>query len=117
MSACAVGAEKCNNCDDNGDGWVDNAMGSTQNFSYTEACNPNACSQGGRICINGTPSACTGCGGTASCTTACGVSASRACDAACGVASSCTTAESCNNCDDDTDGTVDEGLSCQPCSL
>lgn len=116
---CAVGAEKCNNCDDNGDGWVDNAVGSPQNASYTEACNPNACSQGGkRTCSNGTLSAtCTGCGGSAPCSTACGVATSRVCDGQCDVAATCSTAETCNNCDDDRDGTVDEALSCQPCGL
>lgn len=116
---CAVGPERCNNCDDNGDGWVDNAAGSSQNYSYTEACNPNSCSQGGkRTCTNGTLSAtCTGCGGTATCTTACGESASLTCDSQCGVSGACMTSETCNNCDDDKDGIVDEGLSCQPCSL
>lgn len=86
-SACNVGPELCNNCDDNADGYTDNAPDTSQHNSLTVTCASNAC----------------GLAGTQACTN--------------GVLSACTHSESCNNCDDDNDGVVDEGLSCQPCDL
>jgi hypothetical protein len=85
--ACNVGPETCNDCDDNADGYKDNAPGVPQNNSLTMTCGPNGCGQGGtQTCTNGVPAA-------------------------------CVYSEGCNNCDDDNDGVVDEGLSCQPCDL
>jgi hypothetical protein len=86
-SVCNVGPEACNNCDDNADGYKDNAPGIPQDNSLTMTCGPNACGQSGtQACTSGIPSA-------------------------------CAYSEGCNNCDDDNDGVVDEGLSCQPCDL
>lgn len=85
--ACNVGPERCNNCDDDADGYRDNAPGVPQDNSLILACGLNACGQAG----------------------------TQACSQ--GVLSACVHAEVCNNCDDDNDGVVDEGLSCQPCDL
>jgi hypothetical protein len=84
---CNVGPETCNGCDDNADGYKDNAPGIPQDNSLTMTCGPNVCGQAGM-------QACTS-----------------------GIPSACVYAEGCNNCDDDNDGVVDEGLSCQPCDL
>ena len=73
--------------DDNADGYKDNAPGTSQDNSLTMSCASNVC----------------GLAGTQVCTN--------------GVLSACAHSESCNNCDDDNDGVVDEGLSCQPCDL
>ncbi|MBZ4423157.1 hypothetical protein [Myxococcus sp. RHSTA-1-4] len=42
-----MGPEVCNNCDDNGDGSIDNGYNNFNHYSLTESCNPNACGQGG----------------------------------------------------------------------
>lgn len=122
--ACWVSdLEACNNCDDNGDGYVDNAPGSNGHYTLNRSCNrPTGaaqCSQSGsQVCVYGGWSACSGCGGTAPCTTACNVAGAIVCNASCELVSSvCTTAEACNDCDDDMDGVEDNGLSCQPCDL
>ncbi|MBN1207281.1 MAG: hypothetical protein JXB05_20520 [Myxococcaceae bacterium] len=84
---CNVGPETCNDCDDNADGYQDNAPGVPLHNSLTLTCGPNVCGQAGtQACTDGVPS-------------------------------TCVFAEGCNNCDDDSDGVVDEGLSCQPCDL
>jgi hypothetical protein len=76
--------ETCNATDDDCDGIVDDGYACVRN-SAGNACT-TAC---------GTP-------GTFTCTAACGVpTASTACAAA---------VETCNGCDDDRDGTIDEGL-------
>ena len=53
-------------------------------------------------------------GSTAACTTSCGTAGSRACNGSCTGYGGCVAAEVCNGCDDDSDGRVDEGLSCVP---
>lgn len=115
---CYSAVEVCNSCDENLDGILNNAPGQGAN-TLTRSCNPNACSQGGvETCTStGWSGVCTGCGGTASCTNSCGTSGSTTCNAACQVEPSCFTPEVCNNCDDNNNGVVDEGLSCQPCDL
>jgi hypothetical protein len=45
------------------------------------------------------------------CTTTCGTAGMQACDGACAL-SACVAAEVCNGCDDDGDGTPDDGLTC-----
>lgn len=51
-------------------------------------------------------------GSSIACTTSCGSSGTRACDETCQLAASCTAAELCNGCDDNSDGTADDGFSC-----
>lgn len=117
--ACWVSdIEICNNCDDNGDGYIDNIPGKTSN-TLAQSCNPSQCSQGGsQVCTNGVWGACGGCGGDAPCTTACNSTGRIACNASCApVSSVCVAAEVCNNCDDNGNSTVDEGLTCMPCGL
>ena len=47
------------------------------------------------------------------CTTTCGGAGARACDSACALGPCAGAAELCNDCDDDADGMVDEGLACR----
>jgi hypothetical protein len=121
-TGCKVAStESCNGCDDDGDGVVDNARGSTVPNTLTRPyANPNHCTQNGtQTCLAGAVwSAPSGCGGTGdSCTTACNVTVARTCDSACNVPSTCTSPEICNNCDDDGNGLIDDGLNCSPCNL
>lgn len=118
-STCtAAGAEVCNGCDDNLNGRRDEAPGSLQEFSLKTACNPNGCTTGGtRACVNGALSTCTGCSGTTACMNDCSVGGRVACTSTCEIDANATciaTAEVCGSCDDDGDGVVDEGLSCEP---
>jgi hypothetical protein len=115
--ACYVATEACNSCDENLDGALNNAPGQGPN-TLTRACNPNSCTQGGiETCTStGWSGSCNGCGGTASCTNFCGAGGTTSCTASCQL-SACYSPEACNNCDDNANGVVDEGLSCQPCEL
>lgn len=86
-----------------------------------QPCNPNSCTNGGmQSCqANGQWSECSGCSGTCSCQTQCsttgsGTSSGNSCSIP---VQSCTAAEQCNQCDDDLNGTIDDGISCQPCQL
>jgi hypothetical protein len=49
-------------------------------------------------------------GASMSCTTACGTAGTRTCRSDCSGFGACTAAEACNGCDDDADGTIDEGF-------
>ncbi len=113
-----MGAEVCNNCDDNADGYVDNAAWTAQHSTLTQSCNPSNCSVGGsQTCAWGAWGACGGCGGTATCAHGCGGTGAVSCGASCQPSGACVRAETCNDCDDDADGIEDDSLSCQPCEL
>lgn len=118
-SGCFAPVEVCNSCDEDLDGVLNNSGPGQGPNTLTRSCNPNSCSQGGtETCTNtGWSGVCTGCGGTASCTNVCGAQGQKACSASCQVEASCSASEVCNNCDDNNNGVVDEGLSCQPCDL
>ena len=98
----------------------------------TEACEAANCTWTG-VCelsavesCNGTDDDCDGLtdegfgcvlGTSTPCTTSCGVSAARSCDAGC-VLGPCSVAEvACNGCDDDEDGLTDEGAWCPVAGL
>ncbi len=131
--AC-VATEVCNGCDDDGDGTVDE--GFTCAAGATEACTTSCGTSGTRTC-SGTcggfgacvaAEACNGCdddgdgtadedfacrqGATMGCTSSCGTAGVRTCGATCGGFGGCVATEACNGCDDDGDGTADEGFLC-----
>ncbi len=68
----------CDNCDDDADGQIDEGL--------TRSCDPNNCTtDGSQTCAAGVWGACTGCGGTTSCS-ACGTGGgTRNCTSSCGV--------------------------------
>lgn len=72
----------------------------------------NGC-PGERECIGTTWGGCEPVAGTKSCTV-CSGPGTQQCDGSGNIVSACTRAEQCNNCDDDQDGQIDEGL--QSCS-
>ncbi|MBF5046408.1 hypothetical protein FGE12_28600 [Aggregicoccus sp. 17bor-14] len=116
LSGCNTGAEVCNNCDDNGDGVVDNAPGNGAPNTLTQVCSNGCSGAGSQTCGAGQWSACAGCSGTIACTTSCGVPSTLACNSSCQPTTNvCTSAEVCNGCDDNNNGAADEGLSCKPC--
>ncbi|GMU61499.1 MAG: hypothetical protein AMXMBFR34_32620 [Myxococcaceae bacterium] len=112
--ALCVAGENCNGCDDDQDGKVDNVAGTTD--PLVEACNPNQCAVGGtHACVNGNWDTCTGCAGQGVCTV-CGGQADFDCSN--GVCEgTCQRDEECNQCDDNANGKLDDGLHCPPCSL
>lgn len=111
-TALCVAAEACNGCDDDQDGVVDNTGGNPVPDTLETACNPNNCTVGGVAkCGNGKWGACTGCSGTGTCTV-CQGTATFDCSQGCQGA--CTRPEQCNQCDDDGDGVLDDGLHCAP---
>lgn len=118
VDGCKVGAEICNNCDDNGDGIIDNAPTSLNYYSLTETCNPNSCGIAGtRTCTATGWSACSGCGGTVACQGCENRAGTRACSSNCSVAAGCNVgAETCNNCDDNANGQVDEEVFRNTCT-
>jgi hypothetical protein len=112
-------AETCDGVDNDCNGHVDNNPGLAQANTFTQSCNPNACTESGnQTCTNGVLSACTGCGGYQPCLTArCGEPSGTPCNFSCQLtASVCAELahEVCNDCDDTGEGGVDEALSCQP---
>jgi len=85
LGACYATFETCNGCDDNGDGRIDEpGPGSTVECRAGET----------RTCV----------------VPGCGTLGSQTCGAACGWGR-CTATESCNSCDDDGDGSLDNGFS------
>jgi hypothetical protein len=84
------GTETCNGCDDDADGVRDDGLGPS----------------GSTVCYLGQ---------TRSCSRPCGaasVSGTQRCLADCSGWSDCTATEICNGCDDDGDGSVDNGFFC-----
>ncbi|UJR81726.1 MopE-related protein [Sandaracinus amylolyticus] len=132
-------SETCNGSDDDCDGAIDDAFECRQSSTGhacvtgcgtvgTRSCS-GSCSFGGQTC-RGTE-ICNGCdddvdgtaddgftcrlGETRSCTRACGsgsVTGTQRCLADCSGWSDCTATETCNGCDDDGDGSVDNGFFC-----
>ena len=84
LGTCRAAAETCNNCDDDGDGQIDEPGG-------------------------GSPVLCRS-GDAQSCTTSCGTLGTQSCSSGC-LWNPCSAAEICNSCDDDGDGMVDDGFS------
>jgi len=82
-----------------------------------QQCNPGGCSTAGIQTCNLSTNQwgpCTGCSGTASCTTTCGSTGTATCS--CSGLGSCTPpAETCNGKDDNCDGLVDNGITCGAC--
>lgn len=107
--ACKISeTELCNNCDDNGDGLVDNAPGQGAR-TLTRSCNrtDTPCPIGGtQTCTTGAWSPCSGCGGQVACNN-CNKSGLRTCDTSCNLGGCVVGAEECNACDDDGDGIAD----------
>ena len=103
----AYGAEVCNNCDDDGDGLVDEGL-------TDGACDPqgNGCT-GTRTCVAGAWTCVIPPDRKLSCGSQCGAEAYRQCGAN-GALGPCTrvvgAGESCNGCDDDRDGIVDNAV-------
>lgn len=112
-------AELCDKCDNDQNGVVDNAPGSTSPDSLTMLGNPACTTPGTRKCANGVWSAPSGCGGGVPCNTGtCHYNDGlQACDSACNVAAACLADEKCDGCDNDKDGEADEGLQCPQCDL
>jgi hypothetical protein len=98
-------------------------------YSACSATGSQPCGGGGcggtQTCTNGAWGPCTSCPASIPCHTAagdaCGTLGSIACDSAtCQPTTSvCTVSEgtTCNNCDDNGDGRIDEGLTCSACNL
>ena len=136
FGACTAATETCNGCDDDGNGLPDDGLGCVQGSvsncvttcgtAGTQSCMAN-CSGFG-TCRAATET-CNDCdddgdgsfdegftcrrGVTQGCTTACGSPGSRTCALDCGSFGTCLGAEVCNGCDDDGDGTADEGFTCR----
>lgn len=103
-SCSAYAAEVCNNCDDDGDGALDEGLTSG-------ACDPqgNGCS-GTTTCVAGGWQCLIPPNKTVDCSTQCGAPAHRQCnpDGSLGVCvRDVATPETCNGCDDDRDGAAD----------
>lgn len=86
----------------------------------TQACpNPSGCTTvGNQTCTNNTWGPCTGCGGQSSspCITSCGGDGGTGtCGSNCTVAVCAPPAEVCNGKDDDCNGLVDDGITCDTC--
>lgn len=114
-TALCVAPEDCNGCDDDQDGVIDNAPGNPKANTLETSCNPNSCSVGGTAtCTDGKWGVCSGCSGLGTCTV-CGGSTTFDCSQGCDGA--CVRPEQCNQCDDDGDGVLDNGLHCAPCAL
>ena len=84
LGLCRAAAETCNDCDDDGDGQIDEPGG-------------------------GSPVQCRA-GDARSCTTSCGTPGTQTCSSGCAW-DRCVATEICNSCDDDGDGAVDDGFS------
>ena len=95
---CANGNEMC----------VAGSWGMCSIDAATEVCNGlddncNGAVDDGFLCAQSATAACTVCGQTGE----------RACRADCGGFGACAATELCNDCDDDSDGTIDEDFDCR----
>ncbi len=134
-STCVAPTEACNDCDDDGDGTIDEGLPCRRGTSAS--CTTSCGTVGTRVCAldcsgygscRAASETCNGCdddgngladdgfacrqGATMSCTTACGTAGVRTCAADCSGFGACVATEVCNGCDDDGDGTTDEGFTC-----
>ncbi len=129
--ACAPPAEACNGRDDDCDGTVDEgccaasmpcttACGSTGQTSCTAMGTMGPCVAPAETC-NARDDNCNGMiddgfacarGAVSSCTTACGSTGMRTCNADCTTGACVAPAETCNGRDDNCDGVVDNGFAC-----
>jgi len=99
---CTGGTQSCNN--------VPGGTWGACNFPAT--CS-NICGTGTHSCQNGNWTAC-----TATSTQACGGCSTGTQTCSNGAWGTCVLgAEVCNNCDDDGNGIVDDGIDCSPCGL
>ncbi len=133
---CSPPPEECNAIDDDCNGAADDIFACVQGAS--ESCTTGCGSTGTRTCqgdctwsecvapaetcngidddCNGTPDDGFSCvaGSSTSCTTSCGSTGTRTCDASCTMGSCTAPAEGCNGVDDDCDGNTDETVECSP---
>jgi hypothetical protein len=131
---CLPPDEICNDEDDDCDGETDE--GFDCRVPETTSCTTSCSSAGTRTCLatclwgpceppdetcNGADDDCDGArdngfgcvlGATTSCTSACGSTGSRACEAGCAWGDCEPPDEICNGADDDCDGSADEGFAC-----
>lgn len=117
--ALSASQEVCDGCDNDRNGAVDNATGSSASNSMTTVGNATCSTSGTRTCVNGAWSAPSGCGGVAKCQSArCNYEdGTRPCDSACNLSGTCSATEQCDGCDNDADDEADEGLHCPQCNL
>ena len=133
--ACAAATETCNDCDDNGNGLVDDGLPCRR--STSSSCTTSCGTTGSRVCAvdcsgygacRAAAETCNGCdddgdgatdedfacrqASTMGCSTVCGTAGTRTCNATCSGYGTCSATEVCNGCDDDADGTVDDGFTC-----
>ena len=127
--------ESCNDCDDDGNGAVDDGLACRR--GTTSACSTSCGTPGLRTCASDcsgfsacvATEACNDCdddgdgvpddglfcrrGSTRSCVTGCGTSGVETCNGSCTGYSTCAAAtETCNGCDDNGNGVPDDGLAC-----
>jgi hypothetical protein len=134
VSACAIPAEACNGRDDDCDTVTDDGFscasganrpcttscGSTGSQTCGYGCAWGTCSPPAEVC-NGSDDDCDGAtdetfacslGSSGPCTTTCGSTGSRTCNASCAWGTCAPPAETCNGLDDDCDTVVDNGFAC-----
>lgn len=126
--------ESCNGADDDCNGACDEAFtccrgemgacpttcGTTGSRVCGFSCSWGVCSPPAELCngvdddCNGLPDDIFACvlADSEACTTACGSTGSRSCDADCAWGACVAPTEACNGADDDCDGMVDEGFDC-----
>ncbi len=143
LDSCVPPTEACNGTDDDCDGSADDGFacvrgattsctttcGSTGTDTCAADCTAGACTAPAETC-NGTDDDCDGMtdegfacavGTSASCTTTCGSSGSRACLPGCTLDTCAPPAETCNGVDDNCNGACDDTFTCcrggtAPCS-
>jgi len=132
--ACVAPAEVCNGLDENCDGTADDGFvcargatssctsrcGTTGSRTCTPSCAWDSCIPPAEVC-NGLDDNCDGApdngfacavGESERCTSSCGTSGWRSCDAACTWGACVPPAEVCNGLDEDCDGAADNGFAC-----
>src|SRR5262249_29302566 len=110
-SCSALSAEICNNCDDDQDGHVDNAV-PNQTAPLTQSCaDPTGNCAGTQTCSSGRWGGCTSCSSPPACVNACGKSVTPACNATTCQFQGCPVPpEVCNGLDDNCNGDIDENV-------
>lgn len=137
LGACVASTETCNDCDDNGNGSIDEGLACRR--GTTTSCSTSCGTAGSRTCAAdcsgysacvAPTELCNDCddngnglvddgltcrrGTSAACTTTCGTSGTKVCAIDCSAYGTCRAAtETCNGCDDDADGTIDNGFACR----